>query len=73
MSCICLFMYECVCGPLAPESLDQFYSYSIFKSFSPMGRRPMNKNILFQKRAAVLISQNKNVSVFLLRYDTYII
>lgn len=46
MPCICLFMYECVCAPLAPENLGQFYSYSVFKSLSPIGRRPFSSSYI---------------------------
>jgi hypothetical protein len=45
-----LFVYVCVL--LAPEWLDGFYLYSVFKSLSAIRRCPMNSKILVPKTEA---------------------
>jgi hypothetical protein len=40
-----LFMYVCMCALLAPEWLDEFYSYLVFKSSSIIDQCSVNMDI----------------------------
>jgi hypothetical protein len=46
-ACVC--MYVCMCASIAPEELDGFYSYLLYKSLSTLGWRPVTMNVLAPK------------------------
>jgi hypothetical protein len=41
-----VFEYVCMCALLAPERLDEFHLYAVFKSLSTLSWCPVNMNIL---------------------------
>jgi hypothetical protein len=45
----------CMCALLAPEWLDGFYSYSVFKGLSALCQCPMNSKILVPKTEALVL------------------
>jgi hypothetical protein len=49
-----------MCASLAPELLDGFYSCSVFKSLSILGRCPVNLNIPYPKQAISRWAPAKN-------------
>jgi hypothetical protein len=54
--CVCnVSPYVWVCASLASERLEGFYSYSLFKSLSIVGRYPMNINILAPKIGVIQV------------------
>jgi hypothetical protein len=42
---VCKYACACMCESLAPERLNGFHSYSLFKSPAILDRRPVNLNI----------------------------
>jgi hypothetical protein len=52
-------MYTSICTSLAPEWLDEFYSYSEFNSLSAIGPCPVNMNVLASKTGALQIGVKK--------------
>jgi hypothetical protein len=49
---------------LAPERLDKFYSYSVFKNVSIMGWCPENMNISAPKIGALTVAPESKVAIF---------
>lgn len=59
-----VFMYVCMCALLAPEWLDEFYSYSVFKSLSIIDQCPVNMDILTPKIEALQMNPKNQIAVF---------
>jgi hypothetical protein len=60
---VCLYIW--MCASLAPEWLDGFYLFSVFKMFSSTGRCPINMNILALEIGALQMSPSKRNGRFL--------
>jgi hypothetical protein len=57
-------MYVCMRTSLAPQRLDEFYSYLVFKSLYLIGRFSLNTNILTPKVWALIEASKHKFSIF---------